>query len=100
MPDGFDAIEYPLDYSFKAVCEFMVVDNDADIGEEIRSIEQKVQSTVAEIVGDSAVKNVASKISKAGNYISVTTTARLENRQQLEKTYHDLSVLEIVKMTL
>ena len=94
--DGFDAIEYPLDYSFKAVCVYKTQADKAGVS----GVEQKIQSVVADIVGLNAVKSVSSKISKAGNYISVTTTARLKNRDQLEKVYSVLSALDIVKMTL
>ena len=91
--DGFDAIEYPIDFAFKAVCEKKPANS-------IQSIEETLQQTVAEVLGAAAVKKTAVKESKAGKYVSVTTLAHLQNRQELEAVYRAISSLEIVKMTL
>lgn len=91
--DGFDAIEYPLDFSFKAVCETI---NDLSIEE----LQATVRQAVVSVIGESETKDQTSKESSAGKYVSVTTIARLQNRQQLESVYTAISQLNIVKMTL
>jgi len=91
--DGFDAIEYPVDYSFKAVCSLQQSIS-------INQIEDEIYSTIISQLGKVSVKNISSRKSKAGNYVSVTTMAKLDNRQQLEQVYKALSSLDIVKLTL
>ncbi len=91
--DGFDAIEYPLDFSFKAVCE-RATDLSVD------DLQITVRNAIESVIGASATKGTSSKESSAGKYVSITTVARLENRQQLESVYTAISRLDIVKMTL
>lgn len=93
VQDGFDAIEYPLDFSFKAVCE-----KSADLS--IDDLQKTVRNAVESVIGASATKGISNKESSAGKYVSITTVARLENRQQLESVYTAISRLDIVKMTL
>ena len=90
--DGFDAIEYPIDFAFKAVCRTNA-SNPA-------SIKDILQQTVAEILGATAIKKISAKESSAGKYVSITMLAHLNNRQELEAVYRAISSLEIVKMTL
>ena len=82
-----------MDYSFKAVCTLQQ-------SLSIDQIEDKIYSTIIGELGSVSVKTISSRMSKAGNYVSVTTLAKLENRQQLEQVYKALSSLEIVKLTL
>jgi len=91
--DGFDAIEYPIDFAFKAVCVRAGVSS-------IEEIEATLKSAVADVVGATEVKSTAVKESRSGKYVSVTTLAHLKNRQELEAVYRAISALEIVKMTL
>lgn len=91
--DGFDAIEYPLDFSFKAVCV-----KAADISTD--DLQIVICDTIESVVGASAIKGVFSKESSAGKYVSVTTIVRLDNRHQLESVYKAISLLDVVKMTL
>ena len=93
VQDGFDAIEYPVDFAFKAVCEIETV---ASLDE----LHEIINQAVASIVGQAALKDVSSKESRAGKYVSVTTTARIKSRQQLEGIYSAISSLDVVKMTL
>jgi len=65
-----------------------------------QDVEILVQAAIEEVLGSKAVKKTSSKVSKAGKYISVTTIAKLTDRQQLEETYKAVSNLDIVKMTL
>ena len=93
IQDGFDAIEYPLDFAFKAVCETgSTVSLDA--------LHEIINQAVASIVGQIALKGASSKESRAGKYVSITTIVRVENRQQLEGVYSAISALDVVKMTL
>ena len=91
--DGFDAIEYPIDFAFKAVCK-------RNASNSVQSIQETLKHTVVEVLGAPAVKKIAVKESSAGKYVSVTTLAHLNNRQELEAVYQAISSLEIVKMTL
>ena len=93
VQDGFDAIEYPIDFSFKAVCEKL---NDLS-SEQLQDI---VQQAIRKELGAVAVKEASCKESSAGRYVSVTTITRLESREQLEAVYSVLSGLDVVKMTL
>ncbi len=93
VQDGFDAIEYPLDFSFKAVCEKLG-------NRSIEDLQVAVRQAIESVVGTSATKGISSKESSGGKYVSITTVARLENRQQLENVYTAISQLDIVKMTL
>ena len=96
IQDGFDAIEYPLDFSFKAVCDKQAVDgNDKN-----KILETIVKSSVSKIVGEQRVKKLNAKESSGGRYVSITITALLENRSELERIYSSLSECSEVKMTL
>lgn len=91
--DGFDAIEYPLNYAFKAVC----IKNETSSINDLQAI---IDNAISGVVGSSAVKKLSSKESRAGNYVSVTALVYLESRQQLESVYNVISNLDVVKMTL
>lgn len=91
--DGFDAIEYPLDFAFKAVC----IKSSSD---PVESLQDIVHQAVANVVGVAAIKNMSLKESSAGKYVSITTITRIKNRQELEAIYRAISALDIVKMTL
>ncbi|MGH1426825.1 MAG: DUF493 domain-containing protein [Arenicella sp.] len=93
VQDGFDAIEYPIDFSFKAVCEKL---NELSSDQ----LQQIVQQAIRQELGEAAVKGASCKESSTGRYVSVTVLARLENRGQLESVYSVLSGLDVVKMTL
>ena len=91
--DGFDAIEYPLDFAFKAVCETSSTAS-------LDRLHEIINQAVASIVGQLALKGASSKESRAGKYVSITTVAHVESRQQLEEIYGAISALDVVKMTL
>ena len=91
--DGFDAIEYPLDFSFKAVCQMLN-------GSSIEDLQSTIRQAIVSVVGEQATKGSSYKESSAGKYVSITTIAHLKSRQQLEGVYTAISRLDIVKMKL
>ena len=91
IQDGFDAIEYPLDFSFKAVCETDLDD------QQLIAILKKA---ITEHAGQVQFKDVATKHSSAGRYVSVTLVVHLTIRKELESVYTALSTCPEVKMTL
>lgn len=100
--DGFDAIEYPLDYSFKVVCDNNTFSQKQELSPQVskRMLENLMRNTVVSIVGSQAVKQLSSKESSAGRYVSITVVAQLINRTQLEKVYSALASCPEVRMTL
>ena len=86
--DGFDFIEYPCEFAFKA----MAKSND--------EIESQLCSLVAEVVTENNVLSSKLVKSRTGKFESVTITARLHNREELEAVYKALSEYPEVLMTL
>lgn len=89
--DGFDTIEYPLDFSFKAVCETSLDD---------AALIDALQKTIIASAGQVDIKDTGIKHSSAGRYVSVTLLIHLTGRDQLESVYTALSESPEVKMTL
>lgn len=90
--DGFDAIEYPLDYSFKAVC-----DKSVNSG---ASLEAQLEKAITDVLGAVELKGMKSKESSTGKYVSITMVATLNSREELEGVYSSLSQCDAVRMTL
>lgn len=88
--DGFDLIEYPCDYNFKAMCRA-----DPD-----QTAEDYVREVVEAKLGTNSLLDVSSKASKTGKFEAVTFVIKLENRQQLESIYQFIAHSERVVMTL
>lgn len=86
--DGFDLIEYPCEYAFKAM---------AHSGDEI---ELELKNLVIGILGKDNVLNAKVSQSRTGKFVSVTITTQLHNREQLETVYQELSACKNVLMTL
>jgi len=90
--DGFDLIEYPCEYGFKAMCRVAEYSSiaAADVMRELvlRQVEQE------------ALLSVATKQSKTGKFESVTLTVLLQNRSELESIYQAIAASPIVVMTL
>ena len=86
--DGFDAIEYPLDFSFKAVCD------------KTEGIQNIVKQAIISVVAEKKIKQTSLKESSAGRYVSITIVVGLVDRQQLEGIYGALSACPEVRMTL
>ena len=90
--DGFDLIEYPCQYSFKAMCR---IDNSNAV-----SPSELMRSLVLQNVAEELLLSVQSKQSKGGKYEAVTLSVQLQNRQQLENIYQSISSSPLVVMTL
>jgi len=88
--DGFDLIEYPCDFAFKAMCK---ADQDQAASEHINAI---VLSTVSA----DAVLGIATNSSRTGKFESVTVTVKLSSREELEVIYAAIAASERVIMTL
>ena len=86
--DGFDFIEYPCEFNFKA----MAKSND--------QIEKQLCQLVADVVSDNNVLSSKLAKSRTGKFASVIITARLQNRDELEAVYKALSECPEVLMTL
>lgn len=89
--DGFDLIEYPCDYAFKAMCRSGTMNT---------APSQHVQELVLRHVSHAEIVNLNSNSSRTGKFESVTVTIRLHNRQQLESIYQALADSDDVLMTL
>lgn len=88
--DGFDLIEYPCDYSFKAMCRAAA---EIDSSETISAI-------IRDLVSQERIVAVRSNQSRTGKFESVTATVRLDSREQLERIYNAISACPSVVMTL
>ena len=90
--DGFDLIEYPCDYGFKAMCRIELC------------AEQSATDHMSELVllhvAESALLKVSSNQSRTGKFESVTLTVRLHRRQELEAIYQAVANSPVVVMTL
>jgi len=89
--DGFDAIEYPLDFPFKAVCQTTLTESD---------LIDALTSSIHQNADHLQVKSVSSKQSSTGKYISITLLIHIASRSDLESVYNALSSNKEVKMTL
>lgn len=90
--DGFDLIEYPCEFAFKAMCrvaEFSSI-----------SAADTVHKLVLMHVEKTAVLDVSTKQSRTGKFESITLTVRLQNRSELEIIYQEIAASPIVVMTL
>ena len=87
--DGFDLIDYPCDFAFKAMCRADAV-----------TAEQHISELVLSVVDASALKSLTTNQSRTGKFESVTATVRLQNREQLESIYGVISESSRVVMTL
>ena len=88
LRDGFDLVEYPCDYVFKAV------------GRATPEFEVSIRQTLAGELGESRMLREKTMPSRNGRYVSMTFVVRLENREQLEAGYAALSAHPGVVMTL
>lgn len=89
--DGFDLIEYPCDFAFKAMCR---------CGSELSAPSQHIHELVLQHVSHAEIIDLNSNSSRTGKFESVTVTIRLQSRQQLESIYRTLAASEHVLMTL
>ena len=90
--DGFDLIEYPCDYGFKAMCR---VDS---FGKS--SAADTMRQLVLTHVNESSLLDIKTNQSRTGKFESVTLLVRLNGREELEAIYGAISASPIVVMTL
>lgn len=88
--DGFDLIEYPCDYSFKAMCR---ADPEQAATDYVRAI-------VEAALGENSLLEVRVNASKTGKFEAVTFVMRLDSREQLESIYQLVANSDRVVMTL
>ncbi len=88
--DGFDFIEYPCEYGFKAMCK---VTEGVDL-------KQLLSELVANKINLQALLSVRSNSSRTGKFESITLTVKLNNREQLESVYQAIAASPFVVMTL
>lgn len=92
VKDGFDLIDYPCDYAFKAMCR---VDKSS-----VQSSVAMIEELVMLHLPQAALLETSSKKSRTGKFESVTITVRLTGREQLDAIYRGLSASAKVVMTL
>ncbi len=88
--DGFDLIEYPTDFAFKAMCRT----------QEGSPAQEFIRALVLPLLDDNALLGVSGNTSKTGKFESVTLTVRLNNREELESIYKLIADSPRVVMTL
>lgn len=86
--DAFDLIEFPCDYKFKAVCKTT------------EDLQSTLLAPVNVILGVENVPQAQLRASKNGKFTSVTFTANIVDREQLEQVYQALASSPHVVMTL
>lgn len=88
--DGFDLIEYPCDFNFKAMCKSAGDDSAVDY----------IRAIIEPLLDDDGLLKMHSNTSRTGKFESVTALARVHSREQLESIYQHIANAERVVMTL
>lgn len=88
--DGFDLLEYPCDFSFKAMCR--AADDESSINH--------IKGLLKPHVDDQSLCSIKSNASRTGKFEAVTITIKLENREKLETIYQTIAASPRVVMTL
>ena len=88
--DGFDLLEYPCDFSFKAMCR--AADDESSINH--------IKGLLKPHVDDQSLRSIKSNTSRTGKFEAVTITIKLENREKLETIYQTIAASPRVVMTL
>ena len=88
--DGFDFIEYPCDFPFKALCRAQEGEPSCDY----------IRGLLTPLVDDNALIDMRTNNSRTGKFESVTAVVRLQNREELEAIYLLISQSSRVVMTL
>jgi len=88
--DGFDLIEYPCEFNFKAMCR---------ANDEVPAIDY-IRVIVEAMVSSSDLVSMSSNASRTGKFESVTAVVRIHDREQLEKIYQTIAASDRVVMTL
>lgn len=88
--DGFDLLEYPCDYLFKAMGH----------ASDSNDLCQEMSKLALQVVAPNCLLLAKTAVSRTGKFESVTLKIRLQNRAQLEDIYQRLSSSPLVLMTL
>jgi putative lipoic acid-binding regulatory protein len=88
--DGFDLIEYPVDFNFKAMCHAQEGAPAADY----------ISELITPILNHGALIEVTTKSSRTGKFESVTAVVHLNSRDELESIYKLIAQSPRVVMTL
>ena len=88
--DGFDLIDYPCDFNFKAMCKASAVS----------CSESYVKQVINNCLPSAKIVGLVSNTSRTGKFIAVTITVTLAGRDELERVYTALKEAEHVVMTL
>ena len=88
--DGFDLIDYPCDFNFKAMCRADSVMPAIDYMREI----------IEPLVSKNELLSMSTNSSRTGKFESVTAVVRIKDRNQLEMIYETISSADRVVMTL
>jgi len=88
--DGFDLIEYPCEFNFKAMCR----------ADEEQDAEAYIRSIIEPMINQDDLIRMHSNVSRTGKFESVTAVIKLDSRDQLESIYKAISSAPKVVMTL
>ena len=88
--DGFDLLEYPCEFPFKAMCR----------AQEGAPALDYIKALITPLLDDGALISMSGNHSRTGKFESVTATVLLKNRQELEAIYKLISQSPRVVMTL
>ncbi len=88
--DGFDLIEYPVHYNFKALCH----------AQEDSPAVDYILVLIEPMLNDGALIESKAKSSRTGKYESVTVVVSINSRNELESIYKVIAQSSRVVMTL
>ncbi|MBL4674298.1 MAG: DUF493 domain-containing protein [Arenicella sp.] len=88
--DGFDLIEYPVDFNFKALCH----------AQEGSPAIDYILALIEPVLDEGALIDSSSKSSRTGKFESVTVVVHIINRDELESIYKLIAQSSRVVMTL
>lgn len=91
--DGFDLLEYPCRFQFKAMLRVAGL-------QEGTSAQAEITALVANVLPATEVLDTSSNLSRTGKFESVSLTVELQSREQLEAVYSALAADPNVVMTL
>jgi len=86
--DGFDLIEYPCDYLFKAMCRAQP------------DTQEQLQACVLKYVSSDAILEVRRNQSRTAKFESITIHVHIKSRAELESIYQEIASCPNVLMTL
>ncbi len=90
LNDGFDLIEYPTEFVFKAMCR----------ASEAQSAEDHLREFLAPLIMAEALRQISTNSSRTGKFESVSIAVVLQSRDELEAIYERLAKSPRVVMTL